>query len=290
MGSWLSIVVLLLHSTSLTLGAPSVVARADVLIPREAPSITTPDHKVPLPARKTKHRIHHKKSSAASARAKRTPEDHELQERQALESLPVADLLAGGVPSLPGIGQRDVVPTTSSPLSLLDLNGLLSTCSGGMGTHQAAIAKAAKKAKTYKDSRMNSPFQNSVFQELKAYRGSAAGLPGLRELDASLKPLAPKQGLGNFNRNDPNQVLLRTIVTSLEDTLEGVDLIVYYLPILGPVLGPIVYDIKCIIDDLLDIAHYTADGLLNSLAPQLRILQGNYMTSTCKMGPSLPMC
>lgn len=72
---------------------------------------------------------------------------------------------------------------------------------------------------------MNSKFQNSIFQELKAYRGSAAGLPGLAQLDQTLKPLAPNQGLDKFDRNNDIEVLFRTINTSLQDTLESVNLI-----------------------------------------------------------------
>lgn len=72
---------------------------------------------------------------------------------------------------------------------------------------------------------MNSKFQNSVFQELKAYRGSAASLPGLAELDKTLKPLAPNQGLAKFDRNNDIEVLYRTINTSLQDTLESINLI-----------------------------------------------------------------
>lgn len=62
------------------------------------------------------------------------------------------------------------------------------------------------------------------------------------------------------------------------------------LPILGPVLGPIPYDIKCIIDDLLNIAQVVLDGLLNSLSPQLTSISENYLVSICRMGPSLPVC
>lgn len=119
----------------------------------------------------------------------------------------------------------------------------------------------ANRATKYKDSHMNSAFQNSVYQELKTYRGSAAGLPGLSTLDGTLKPLGPDQGLSNFNRNDNIEVLFRTLSTSLQDTLESIDLVgefffavlefrlppslthtrprAFQLPILGPVLGPI---------------------------------------------------
>lgn len=72
----------------------------------------------------------------------------------------------------------------------------------------------------------SSAFQNSVYQELKAYRGSARSLPGLHELDVLLKSLVGNnQGLDNFNRADPVHVLLRTVIESAENTLEAVNLI-----------------------------------------------------------------
>ncbi|GAA6059366.1 hypothetical protein JCM10212_003264 [Sporobolomyces blumeae] len=187
-----------------------------------------------------------------------------------------------GVPSVPG----------SSVLGLVNLENLLKTGSSGMRTHQANIQKLAKQARTYdKKSRMGSKFQNSVYQELKAYRGSAQSLPGLKELDEALKPLGPDQGLGNFNRDDPLQVLIRTLNESTQQTLESINLIVYYVPVLSPLLAAPLYDIKCIIDDVLNAAQYNADGLLNQLDLKgLKLLSSEYATSMCKMAPSLAAC
>jgi hypothetical protein len=95
-----------------------------------------------------------------------------------------------------------------------------------MNTHQNNIAKLAKQARTYdKSSRSGSKFQNSVYQELKAYRGSAESLPGLKELDDATKGAAGDHGLDNFNRDDPVQVLVRTLNESTQQTLESINLI-----------------------------------------------------------------
>ncbi|GAA5899181.1 hypothetical protein JCM5296_000359 [Sporobolomyces johnsonii] len=231
--------------------------------------------------------------SAARVRTRRSavPMIESLEERNMLEQESdelemrrrgLLDGLTGSTTDLPG----------SSVLGLVNIQSLLTTATSGMTTHQKKIASLAKKARTYKDSHMGTKFQNSVYQELKAYRGSAEGLPGLKELDTALKPLGPDQGLGNFNRNDAIQVLLRTVNESTQNTLESTNLLVYYVPVLGPLVGPILYDIKCIIDDLLNAAQYNTDGLLNQLIdkPGLELLSSKYATSYCTMAPSLTGC
>ncbi|GAA5862515.1 hypothetical protein JCM1840_004209 [Sporobolomyces johnsonii] len=231
--------------------------------------------------------------SAARVRTRRSavPMIESLEERNMLEQESdelemrrrgLLDGLTGSTTDLQG----------SSVLGLVNIQSLLTTATSGMTTHQKKIASLAKKARTYKDSHMGTKFQNSVYQELKAYRGSAEGLPGLQELDTALKPLGPDQGLGNFNRNDAIQVLLRTVNESTQNTLESTNLLVYYVPVLGPLVGPILYDIKCIIDDLLNAAQYNTDGLLNQLIdkPGLELLSSKYATSYCTMAPSLTGC
>ncbi|KAL8292203.1 hypothetical protein RQP46_001669 [Phenoliferia psychrophenolica] len=251
---------------------------------------------------------HSKRSSAASDRAKRSPSpeplsDHEERQLDLLDGGLLDDGLLGDgllgkrqLPSLPGLGG---LGGGSGGGGLLSITSVLTSCTSGMSTHQAKIQKLASRAKNYKDSPMNSKFQNSVYEELKAYRGSAAGLPGLAQLDQTLKPLAPNQGLSEFDRGNDIEVLFRTVNTSLQDTLESIDLIVFKLPILGPVLGPILYDIKCIIDDILNIVQVILDGVLNSTGigsssssspAGLSSLSATYLTSICKMGPSLPAC
>ncbi|GAA5922713.1 uncharacterized protein JCM15063_003400 [Sporobolomyces koalae] len=138
---------------------------------------------------------------------------------------------------------------------------------------------------------MGSKFQNSVYQELKAYRGSAQSLPALQELSEATKPAAGDHGLDNFNRDDPVQVFFRTINESTQQTLESINLIVFYVPVLGPLLGPLVYDIKCILDNILDATQINVDGLLNNLDLNgLKLLSSDYATSMCKMSPSLALC
>ncbi|KAK4701625.1 hypothetical protein P7C70_g4604, partial [Phenoliferia sp. Uapishka_3] len=361
-----STVTIFLACTSLTLGGSIPIETA--LARRAALPVAPSDfHSTTRPRRIRKHhQATPKRSSAAGDRAKRfispTPIFDEIEER-ALDLLDGVGALAGlgaipvvgslGERQLGGLGGLGAIPTTGNGLGFLDITALLTSCTSGMSTHQAKIQKLASRARNYKDSPMNSKFQNSVYEELKAYRGSAAGLPGLQQLDATLKPIAPNQGLGEFDRNNDIEVLFRTISTSFQDTLESVnligerfslifvctvdhlaDLVVLFNSLQAPhprsrprpnpvsrppSLPPFAlslfptqysprpsfhhsYDIKCIIDDLLNIVQLLLDGTLNgtgigsgdsalgSSPLGFSTLSGNYLTSVCKMGPSLPAC
>jgi hypothetical protein len=52
-----------------------------------------------------------------------------------------------------------------------------------------------------------------------------------------------------------------------------------------------VYDVKCIVDNVLDATQLNVDGLLNNLdLGGLKLLSSEYATSMCKMSPSLAAC
>ncbi|BGP12435.1 hypothetical protein JCM10213_006999 [Rhodosporidiobolus nylandii] len=269
-----------MHSSLLTLLSVLALATFSVASPAMPPVHPRPVNLTPLrrSGPLAKQRLQKRASSLATApHAKRTG-------LPMIEDLEEADVekrnLLGSVPG-------------SSALNLVSLNAILGSLNLGasqMTTHEKNIKAMAAKARKYKKTRMSSAFQNSVYQELKAYRGSAQSLPGLKELDAALKPLAGDQGLDNFNRADPLQVAIRTINESAQNTLEAVNLIVFNIPVLGPVLGPILYDIKCILDDLLNIVQLQTDGLLNELQPLLSGLTQNYSNSVCDMIPSSSVC
>ncbi len=47
-----------------------------------------------------------------------------------------------------------------------------------------------------------------------------------------------QKGLANFDPNDPLEVILKNLINATKDALEAVDILVYRIPILGPILGP----------------------------------------------------
>ena len=120
-----------------------------------------------------------------------------------------------------------------------------------------------------------------------------------------LGDLGRDKGLANYDRNNDLETLLKDIVNLNKDTLSGVTEIVYEIPILGPILGPserhyisigipadssprtpVVAELKCIIDEVLNAVENTVDGLLNTLGitAQWRGLRGEYVNALCGGG------
>lgn len=118
-----------------------------------------------------------------------------------------------------------------------------------------------------------------------------------------LGDLGRDKGLANYDRDNDLETLLKDIVNLNKDTLSSVTDIVYEVPLLGPILGPskcpqipagvhadsfpgtpVVGELKCIIDEVLNAVENTVDGLLNSLGVtgQWRGLRGDYVRALCR--------
>ena len=85
------------------------------------------------------------------------------------------------------------------------------------------------------------PFQSSVANELRNYRAqSQSTTPILTDLGSAFGKFGEKKGLANYNKNSALQTLLKDIVDSQKYVLNDINYIVYKIPGLGPILGPIV--------------------------------------------------
>lgn len=171
-GLLLSVTALFLTST--LAAAANLPPYSSTITRRDAsgkPASGSDFHSTTRPRRVRTHRVSHKRSSVTTSSAKRTPiktEADEIEERRLFDGLPdlpvVSDLpfLADEDSSRPPVGAADSLPSTSS-LGLGDITGILSSCTSGMSTHQKKIDQLANRATKYKDSHMNSAFQNSVY-------------------------------------------------------------------------------------------------------------------------------
>jgi hypothetical protein len=147
----------------------------------------------------------------------------------------------------------------------------------------------------------------------KAYQQQAAAtatsfhtnLLGFRTL---LDQLGREKGLANYDRSDGMQTALKNLVNTNKNLLSSIDIMIENVPELGPVLGPsescppflfagvwgvagadkrnfaVVYDIKCVLDDVLNTVENVADGLLNNLKPMLQTVIGRASATCCKSG------
>jgi len=68
------------------------------------------------------------------------------------------------------------------------------------------------------------------------------------------------KGLDNYNRSHGLE-----LETSLKEILKAIDVLVYNIPGLGPILEPIVYEIKCILDNILDFCENITNAVVDAL-------------------------
>jgi hypothetical protein len=52
----------------------------------------------------------------------------------------------------------------------------------------------------------------------------------------------------------------------------------------------VVYELKCILDDVLDFCENLTDAVINALKPLLEPLIGKFLTTACNNGVGLPTC
>ena len=112
------------------------------------------------------------------------------------------------------------------------------------------------------------------------------------------------KGLANYDDTNDLETLLKNTVDLNKNVLDAVDVAVYKFPVLGPILGPsasqcplrptgrmlklpfiaVVYNIKCLIDGILDVVEDFTDATINELQPILQDLLGKAVSTTCRSG------
>jgi len=171
---------------------------------------------------------------------------------------------AGAVPTL--------LPRNAAGLVQLDL---LNTYYREMRTQSRNLRDYSRRAR---NSRNDPRFRDDTARELRGFRDNMNRAQGL------LGDLGRDKGLANYDRNNDLETLLKDIVNLNKDTLSAVADIVYEIPLLGPILAPIVNELKCIIDDVLNAVENTVDGLLNTLGitAQWTSLRRDYASALCR--------
>ncbi|KAF8321405.1 uncharacterized protein EI90DRAFT_3157915 [Cantharellus anzutake] len=128
------------------------------------------------------------------------------------------------------------------------------------------------------------------FIATKVFQTGTAGCLGDLQATVTLftgtfKSLGSKKGLANYDRGNVLETILKDVVNALKKTLESIDTLIYKIPALGPILGPIVYELKCLIDDLLNAIENLADLAINlrSTANLLDPLATDYASTCCSI-------
>ncbi|KAF7969347.1 hypothetical protein HWV62_27681 [Athelia sp. TMB] len=171
------------------------------------------------------------------------------------------------------VSRRAASNTETDDADYTKMQGLYSQASG----HAQSLKSLAAQSSSVPDS-SSGDFHQQAATELTAFHSNILGIQDI------LSQLGEDKGLKNYDRTDDLETLLKNTVNLNKDALSSVDAIVYNLPIVGKTLGPIVYDIKCVIDDVLNFVENTADGLLNGLQPLLAPLLGGLLGTACNTG------
>ncbi|KAL5535539.1 hypothetical protein ACEPAF_3633 [Sanghuangporus sanghuang] len=161
-------------------------------------------------------------------------------------------------------------------ISRRDFNSLLE----GLGGHRDDAVADSQELQNMASQSASRDENDSTFQQGAASRFSSfsSSTQGFSDLFGQL---AADKGLANYDKDNSLEVMLKDVVNANKDALSAVTALVYNIPDLGPVLGPIVYEIKCIVDDLLDLTENLTDGILNDMKPMLQGLLGQAAGMTC---------
>ncbi|KAF7347823.1 hypothetical protein MVEN_01539800 [Mycena venus] len=129
----------------------------------------------------------------------------------------------------------------------------------------------------------NSAFKQECASTLKAYKTNFEDFQSIFILIAGTD-----KGLACYDPTNDLQTILKGVVNFHKTILSCTVTIIYAIPGLGPILGPIVYDIKCLVDALLDATEVLTDCLLNATGALLRALGlGPVLDLLCDLGTGL---
>ncbi|KAF8922544.1 hypothetical protein CPB85DRAFT_1555886 [Mucidula mucida] len=121
-------------------------------------------------------------------------------------------------------------------------------------------------------------FQQECLSTLLGYQGV------LSDCKNALAPLGADRGLANYDNNNDMETALKNIINVSKDVLSSISEMTDCSPLVGPLLGPTVYDIKCILESILDLFENVTDGLLNDLSPSFSECLGGYGNFVCGPG------
>ncbi|KAF8640422.1 hypothetical protein AX17_000088 [Amanita inopinata Kibby_2008] len=128
----------------------------------------------------------------------------------------------------------------------------------------------------------NTPdFHNDCIAALLGFKQSVGSF------QAILSEIGADRGLAFYDRSDDLEKLVKNIINICKKVFSAVDILVDSNPTLGLLLGPIVYDIKCILDLSLDAVENLTDAVLDVLRPMFIDLLGQAGHTACRSGIDL---
>ncbi|KAJ7900360.1 hypothetical protein B0H14DRAFT_3852781 [Mycena olivaceomarginata] len=149
---------------------------------------------------------------------------------------------------------------------------------------------AQKRARSVDDA----AFQAGCTTELTDFHNNFGGFYNILCLLNEIAVCCPNIGVGKgrdcYDDSSVTEQLLKDVVDYTKVTLTATRTLVAGIPVLGPLLDPIVEDIKCIVDYLLDLTEDLVDCLINITNELLRPLLASLSPLlTSLLGPLAPL-
>ncbi|KAI0639395.1 hypothetical protein C8Q77DRAFT_58291 [Trametes polyzona] len=162
--------------------------------------------------------------------------------------------------------------------SLLNNINILGNMYSQMNDHSHVLNELASQASSMGD---NEEFHQRVYTETDSYRQSLLGFESI------LEQLGADKGLANYDRTDDLETLLKEIINLNKESMKSVVALVEQMPAVGPALAQIVYEVKCIMDEMLNAVENLTDAIINALKPLLIDLIGTATEAACSSGLEL---
>ncbi|TCD71520.1 hypothetical protein EIP91_008901 [Steccherinum ochraceum] len=155
----------------------------------------------------------------------------------------------------------------------------LNTYYGQMNQHAASFQKLSRQASATSYSQSGgSGFSQESATELSGFQNNLATFSSL------LAQMGADKGLANYDKNNQIETILKNVVNLNKYTLNDVHTMIAGLPTVGPILGPIVYQIKCILDEVLNAVENLTDEILNEVEPLLVPVIKQATVTACDSG------
>ncbi|CDO71559.1 hypothetical protein BN946_scf184911.g29 [Trametes cinnabarina] len=171
--------------------------------------------------------------------------------------------------------QSSALTPREDDTSILNNINILSTVYNGMSGHSTAISDLASRASA---GDADDSFSELALSHFTAYK------EGLLQFNTVLVQLAADKGLANYDNTNGLETLLKDMVNMTKYALNDLDALVANIPAVGPLLAPVMYEVKCILDEVLDAVENLTDAILNVLQPLLEPLIGQYAAAVCNLG------
>ncbi|KZT74632.1 hypothetical protein DAEQUDRAFT_139 [Daedalea quercina L-15889] len=181
------------------------------------------------------------------------------------------------------IADYDAMPSTAPPekrqddTDILNNFGMLNSYSTEITQNAQTINNLAGQPEAERSSDFNQQYMSAISEFHENFLG----------FQTVLGDLAADKGLANYDKASDMETMLKNTVNAVKYILNDTYQLVNGIPGLGPILGPTVYEIKCLVDEILDATENLTDALLNdleTLVPALKALDGQAAQTACAAG------